>query len=53
MISWEKNAKTRDTCEYNCPFSLKKNPKKPQNYASIKNKELCVDYKCKVIPIPV
>lgn len=52
MISWEKNAKTRDTCEYNCPFSLKKT-KNPQNYASIKNKELCVDYKCKVIPIPV
>lgn len=27
--------------------------KTKQNYASIKNKEFCVDYKCKVIPIPV
>lgn len=26
---------------------------KQQSYASIKNKELRVDYKCKVIPIPV
>lgn len=45
------NAKSRDICEYNSPFSLKK--KNQQSYASIKNKELCVNYKCKVIPVPV
>lgn len=27
--------------------------KHQQSYASIKNKELRVDYKCEVIPIPV
>lgn len=32
-------------------FRKKKN--KQQSYASIKNKELCVNYKCKVIPVPV
>lgn len=52
MISGGKMQKQEiQICEYNSPFSNKK--KNQQSYASIKNKELCVNYKCKVIPVPV
>lgn len=54
MISGGKMQKQEiQICEYNSPFSKKNNNKNQQSYASIKNKELCVNYKCKVIPVPV
>lgn len=54
MISGGKMQKQEiQICEYNSPFSKKKTKKNQQSYASIKNKELCVNYKCKVIPVPV